>query len=173
MHIRAVDREFSVVVDTGPLGSRADIAPFVGIRHEATERLYSELLDIPLDEFVATVGANVGYVLGTGYRRWEPSSAPAEVLLAIESAVEKLRPFMRLEALEQAWAVTEVGGPGKPYRRVILALLRGASTAFVQSLREAEAQLCRHEDEVCAQFRGFSDRARARAFELFGSSLLN
>jgi hypothetical protein len=50
IHLLSVDPEFSLWVDTGPLGPRVDIAPFVGLRHEAVENLAEAKAKKSLDE---------------------------------------------------------------------------------------------------------------------------
>lgn len=62
MHQIRTDEEFSLWVDTGPLETREDIAPFIGIRHEPTQQLRARLKGHANDPWVGTVGANVGYV---------------------------------------------------------------------------------------------------------------
>lgn len=97
MHLRRLDSEFSLWVDTGPIGKRSDIAPFVGLRHDSVETLCGELLGVPDDLVVGTVGANVGYVLSGEYRWWDSPSSASEVVQGILSALERLRPFASLE----------------------------------------------------------------------------
>lgn len=97
-HFLPIDEERSWVVDTGPLDShRTDIAPFVGIRHESLEKLMSELLDVPHNGVNASVGANVGYVLGVGYKTYKSPTAVANVLNAIDAAQERLRQHLGIE----------------------------------------------------------------------------
>ncbi len=67
MHLLPLDKEYSFWVDTDPLERRPDISPFVGIRHNGVEGLTAEFLGLSKDDWVGTIGANVGYVLHNGY----------------------------------------------------------------------------------------------------------
>jgi len=162
MHLLRVDGDWSFWVDTGPLGKRKDISPFVGVRHDGIERLWSELMEFPNDDWVGTVGANVGYVLGTGYKTWEPPSEPKEVLDSIDSAVERLRPMLSLHALPQAWSITGAKSPSWRYRDIVIQLLLGNRQAVPNRLDAARVEMCQQEDEICAQFRAFEQRIQAR-----------
>ena len=166
MHLLRVGTDSWFWVDTGPLGSHSDIAPSVGIRHDGVERLSAELLGVPFDEYVGTVGANVGYVRGEDYRRWETPSGAAEVLDAIDGALELLRPFLRLEALPNAWSICGTSEPGRFYRLIPIWLLLGEYSKVDAGLEEARSLFCRREGEVCEQFRAFEKRVRAYALRL-------
>ena len=158
IHLLRIDASFSLGVDTGPLGKRSDIAPFVGIRHDGVETLLSELLDLAPDDWVGTVAANVGYVLGKGYQRWEPPTQAEHVLEAIEIALDRLRPLLSLEKLPEAWSIEGARGPLWRYREIIVLLTRGQVADSLMRLEAARAELCRHEDEVCDQFLSFAER---------------
>jgi hypothetical protein len=62
MHLRHVWGDWHFWVDTGPLGKRADITPFVGIRNDVLEHRVSEFLSLPPDDSAGSLGANIGYV---------------------------------------------------------------------------------------------------------------
>ena len=162
MHLLRLDQEFSFWVDTGPLGSRPDIAPFAGLRSDSIETLFAEFLGVPALETVGTVGGNVGYVL-TGqrekYRWWDPPADPAEVVSVIQAALERYRPFARLSLMREAWNVIPFPvDPGDKYRLVVLAVVNRDRAAVPALLKEAEEQYCAREDEVCEQFRDFQQR---------------
>lgn len=161
-HLRRVDEEFSVGVDTGPLEKRADIAPFVGIRHDGVETLLAELADIPADDWVFSVGANVGYVLGGEYLAWEPPSQVREVVEVIDSALGHLHSFLSLECLPKAWSIKGAKDPMWRYREMILLLLRGEKLAIGEKFLDARRELCKREDEICEQYRGFERRLQER-----------
>ncbi len=91
VHSLRVDGDFSLWVDTGPIGSRVDIAPFIGIRHDGIKTLRAELLRSTVISVSGTVGANVGYVLGRGYLSWVPPTSAVEVVSTIQMGLERLR----------------------------------------------------------------------------------
>jgi len=161
MHLRPVDSEFSLWVDTGPIGSRSDIAPFVGLRHDRTEHLVPELLDVPYFDWTATVGANVGYVLGEEYQRWNPPSTADEVLVAVDAALETLKDFMPLSRLPEAWNIRGAQTPGWRFHEIVVFYLLEDRMKMNAKLEAARASLCQTEDGVCEQFRGFEKRLLA------------
>jgi len=161
MHRREVDCHFYEVVDTGPLGTRTDIAPFVGLRHDGVERLFAECLGETEDAWVATVGANVGYVLGGEYLYWDDPKAVDEVLHKITSALTTLSRIRSLDTLTDAVAAN-VDDPGRHYRLVCLAAIRDRPDEVTQQLTEARATYCARPDAVCEQFLGFERRIRER-----------
>lgn len=161
MHLLSIDGERSWVVDTGPLDSkRADIAPFVGVRHESLEKLTSELLNVPPHASNASAGANVGYVLGVGYKNYIPPTATSIVMSAIDAAQDRLRPYLSVEDLPAIWKLTGVYDPGRRYRDVVINLMTGRHSDIPKSLEEARTEFCEYEDEVCAQFRVFEENVR-------------
>jgi hypothetical protein len=163
MHLLRVDTERSWVVDTGPLGGkRTDIAPFVGIRVESLEKMTAELLQVPAGESNASVGANVGYVLGLGYKTYIPPTAVAHVISAIDAAQERLKPYFSLAELPEIWKMTGVYDPGWQYRDITIKLLTGRYAVVPHSLEEARKEFCQFDDEVCEQFRGFERNVRKR-----------
>ncbi|HXK58265.1 MAG TPA: hypothetical protein PLP42_00085 [Acidobacteriota bacterium] len=87
MHLQRFDEAFSFWVDTGPLGTRDDIAPFVGVRNNQIEQIVGELLGLPDDGWTGTAGANVGYILDGKYRYWSSPTRADEVLGAIETTI--------------------------------------------------------------------------------------
>lgn len=157
-----VDDSFSFGVDTGPLGNRSDIAPFVGIRHDGVQQLRAELMGSPGSQWSGTVSANVGYVLGEEYRWWEPPTPPEEVLRAIHLALDRLRPFLGLDKLPGAWEIQGAKVPGWRYTEITVHLLRGDRQLVLERLEAARSEFCKREDEICEQFRGFEQRVKSR-----------
>jgi hypothetical protein len=162
MHLLRVDENFSLWVDTGPLGERSDIAPFVGVRHDGVEQQVSELLGLSADDWVGTVGANVGYVLGDEYKSWEPPRELEEVLRTIDSALERLRPLLSLDKLPRAWEIKGAKDPSWRYREIVILLLRGERQSALDRLDAARAEMCQQKDEICEQFQAFAQRVQAR-----------
>jgi len=158
-HLLRVDDEFSLAVDTGPLNKKPDIAPFVGIRSESVEKLLAKLMELPEDEWIGSLGGNVGYVLNQEYRWWGPPSPASDVLAAIDAALDKLRPFLSLDKLAAAWAFTSKD-PAWRYREIVILLLRGLHDAIPEHLEAARAEFCQHQDEVCEQFEQFAGNVR-------------
>jgi hypothetical protein len=161
MHVLPVDGEFSFWVDTGPLGKRTDIAPTAGLRHSGVEALFATLLGVPRDEYSGTVGANVGEIVSGHYSRWEPPSRPEVVLEAIDLALAKMRPFMTLERLAEAWTIAG-DDPGRLYRLVVISLLRGDLESAERNLSAARDSYAKHGGEGAEQFAGFEGRVRER-----------
>lgn len=157
-HLLKISEGFSLGVDTGPIGARTDIAPVVGIRHDATESLLGKLLELPGDERVFTVAANVGYVLGDRYLAWQPPTPPEEVMGRIKAALEQLRPYLSLEHLAEAWKLRGTQDPSWKYRNVILAVLRNQRDEAMKLLEEVRRERCQQEDPGCEEFRGFEKR---------------
>jgi hypothetical protein len=158
-----IDEDRSWIVDTGPLDSRrTDIAPFVGIRHQLLEKLTSELLAVPPDESNATAGANVGYILGLGYKIYASPTPVAEVLKVIDAAIQRLEPHAAFVDLPRIWSTTAVYDPGWRYRDIAFKLLVGQRQDIDAALTAARAEFCEYEDEVCSQFREFERNVRMR-----------
>lgn len=156
MHRLPIDAGFSFWVDTGPLGKRDDIAPFVGLRSEEVEALVSSFLGLPLDAWVGTVGANIGYVLGREYSSWESPTPVSEVLATIKEGLERLRPFASRGALAGAWDLVGKEDPSYWYRRLVVARLTQDPPHHLARLASlAEADLCSTQDEVCEEFTRF------------------
>jgi hypothetical protein len=109
-----------------------------------------------------TVGANVGYVLGAGYLSWTPPATADEVMRAIDVAHDRMEAFMSLEKLAAAWEIEGSKRPGWQYSRIATYLLRGDRQAVEDELAFARAELCRHADELCAQFTSFAQRVQER-----------
>jgi hypothetical protein len=161
MHLKHLTRDFSWVVDVGPLGSGEDVAPFVGIRHDGLEALLATLLGVPLDRTIASVGDNVGYLLEGNYRSWRPIQSAEDVLNAITVAQEKLLPYLSENNMARVWDLTSrTADPAWRYREVALLILLGDSQHVQAKLHEARAHFCKFDDEVCEQFRDFERRAR-------------
>lgn len=161
MHLLRLTDELSWVVDTGPLGKEGDISPFVGIRHDALEQLVFRLLDLPLDPSVASVGANVGYIVDDAFQTWSPHSKVSDVLAVIALAQEKLMPYLSLEKLPGVWALTRLRDPGMRYRQIAILLLLQDYLSIPETLETARSEFCRFEDAMCEQFRGFERRVRS------------
>lgn len=161
-HVLRDSDQFSLWVDTGPLERRVDIAPFVGIRHHGIERLRAELLGRPQDDWVGTVGANVGYVLGGEYASWEPPSQADEVIRTIDLALERMRSFLSLDCLPAAWQIRGTKAPGWRYKRIVLFLLLGDSGALRTEIEAARGEYCVQNDEMCAEFLAFEQAVKSR-----------
>ena len=157
--VQRLGDEWSFWVDTGPLGKSADITPFVGIRNDRVEELFACLLGVPHDKYVGTVGANVGYLIDGQVITWVEPTPADEVVRAIERALERLRPYLSLDRLPQAWELKGASDPGKLYRLVVIALLRGDRESAMQALENARKVFCKVENAVCDQFRDFEARA--------------
>jgi hypothetical protein len=155
--LRRESDDWSFWVDTGPLGKQADIAPFAGIRNDKVEELFARLLGVPHDQHVGTVGANVGYLISGQQMTWREPASSDEVVGAIEEALRRFQPYMRLDVLPRAWDLKGATGPGKLYRLVVVAVLRRDREAALKGLSEARRVYCRAENEVCMQFRGFEE----------------
>lgn len=166
MHLIRLDGAFQFVVDTGPLGKRSGIAPWVGLRHDAARRVVNELLELPPDDYVGTVGAYVGYVLGDDYCEWREMAELHDVLEAIGDARAVLSQYATLDRLADAWKIRGTQGPGYCYSLVVVAALRGEWREARSWLAEAGRLDCKFEDELCEQFRRFERNVRARYAEL-------
>src|SRR5262249_16308156 len=149
-HLKRIDRDFSWCVDTGRIGSRTDIAPFVGIRSDAVELERAELMALPDDAWIGTVGGNVGGELGGPYKFWEPGGDGNDMVDTVIAGLEALRPYMTMESLARAfthsWAARH---PGAPYTLVTVALLNGDQPQVLAELSRAESKLCARADQVC------------------------
>lgn len=168
-HLRRVDTDFSLCVDTGPLGPRKDIHPFVGIRSDCVERAVFELMGLEQDDWTATVGANVGYVLNGEYRWWDEGAPVQEILDAIDAALARFRPYMHLTTLAGAFKFQGAAeNPGKPYTLVVIALLNRDANLVARLLADAEAILCARPDAVCDQFKDFEMRVTKRLSTMAG-----
>jgi hypothetical protein len=162
MHLLRADKDWSYWVDTGPIGKQPDISPFVGIRHDDIERLFLELLHLPRDQIVGTLGANVGYILDGKYRFWSSADKFDEVLQAIEMALERLRPFMTLNTISEGWRIEGTQTPGWQYREIIVLLLNGEKQLMLDRLRAARTELCRYNDALCEEFIRFEQTVLTR-----------
>jgi len=161
MHLKRIDSDISLWVDTGPLGPRTDISPFIGVRSNRVEDVYQRWLAVPRDKYVGTFGGNVGYVIDGAYRHFEDSASDSEVLEAIETGLRRYEPFLSVERLHMAEAIAGIRDPGRGYRLVVVHALRGDLISAREALANAEKEYCRRNDGVCEQFRGFSQRAKA------------
>ncbi|WP_405056348.1 hypothetical protein OG474_26855 [Kribbella sp. NBC_01505] len=154
-----------MVAALGPLNRRDDVAVGLGIRSEAIERLVSDLTGLENMPYVSSVGANLGYVLGGDFRTWSlPESTPAEIYQQAIRGFEVLRPFMSMERASDAFLAVPAAAanPSANYVMVAIELLRGRREPLAAQLQAAEKVYCRRDDEVCADFRAFEARARAR-----------
>jgi hypothetical protein len=158
---------FSFVVDTGPLGKDSDIAPWVMIRNDEVDRLESELSNLEYDGWGGHIGANVGCLNGNGYQTWENPVDKEEVLRAIDQAMDRLRPYLGLDRMADAWNAFRI--PDEPiriFREIPIMLLRGADdAAILRKLDEARPIHCKHGGPVTEQFLRFEARVRRRLAE--------
>lgn len=161
MHLLPIDKQFSYWVDIGPIETQSDIAPFVGIRHDQVEKLFGEFLGVPKDNWVGTIGANVGYVLGEGYRWWKPPSKAEEVIDKILLAFERYKPFLSLERIIDAWEVAGIDDPDRSYREIVILIMQGHYEDALKKLEAARNMFCKQENEICDQFKGFERRSLA------------
>ena len=159
-HLLRVSGDFSLGVDTGPIGTRTDIAPLVGIRNDLIEGLLGKCLDVPADEWVFTVAANVGYVLGDRHLAWQPPAEPQEVVEKISAALDELRKYLSLQRLTEAWKLRGTQDPSWRYRNVIVFGLRNQRGQALALLDEVRDERCQAEDPGCEEFRGFEKRFR-------------
>jgi hypothetical protein len=162
MHHLRLQPGVSFWVDTGPVGKRTDIAPFVGIRFDDIERVVGELMELPFDAWVGTAGANVGYVLGQGFKQWEPPTAPEVVIEAIDAALQRLQSFASIQDLPSLWDLVSRDDPWWRYREMAALLIQGDRELIARRLEEAEDEFCRTEGGMCDQFHAFARQMRAR-----------
>jgi hypothetical protein len=160
MHLRRVDSDLSLWVDTGPLGRQEDVSPFIGVRSDRVEDAFGRWLGVPPDKHVGTFGANVGYVIDGSYRNFKPPATEFDVVAVIEQGLSRYQLFLSFDRLPEAEAVAGIKDPGRAYRLVVVHALRGDLAAARQALVEAEREYCRYPGEVCEQFRAFVQRAR-------------
>ena len=159
-HLRREDDQFSYWVDTGPIGTRSDIVPFLGLRHDRVSEISDRLRGLEPDPYSGTVGGNVGKVLGGPFRRWSANGDTREVVSTILTGLEALRPYMTLERLPAAFDASWAVGPSNSYRLVVVYLLLENRAQVEESLDRAEAEYCRQDDEICATFRRFEAGVR-------------
>jgi hypothetical protein len=155
-----VDGAVNLVVEVGPLNGFGDVAPFVGLRHDAIEDLKSDLMELPRDALSATVGGNVGIVLGSTYQSW-PSSSPLEpVVDAVDRGVAIMETYARPDRLSAALEAF-------PLRvleysiRVPVYLYLGDRVQAERWLALSEPNECRAPGPMCEQFRRFARNTRA------------
>lgn len=158
MHLLRVDKDWSFWVDIGPIGKSADISPFVGIRHDGLEVVRSELMGLPHDESVGSLGANAGYILNEGYRHWKAEGKSEEVLGCIDRALDRLKPLMDLKKINEGWKIQGTTSPGWQYSEIIVYYLLGQEGLVLEKLRMAQAVFCKRDDGVCKQFKSFEQR---------------
>ena len=142
-------------MDTGPIGKSADISPFVGIRHDGLEVLRSELLGLPHDESVGSLGANVGYVINEGYRHWKAEGKLEEVLGCIDTALDRLKSLMDLKKINEGWKIQGATSPGWQYSEIIIFYLLGQKQLVLEKLSMAHAVFCKRDNNLCKEFKGF------------------
>ena len=161
MHLKRLARDVSWVVDTAPLDGGGDIAPFIGIRHDGLEELVADLLGLPLDATVASVGDNAGFLLNGEYRSWKSGQKVEDVTSAIALAEERLLPYLSLKNIFGVWNLTSRNAdPAWRYREIARLILLGEVDGIDDRLDAARADFCRYEDQVCEQFRDFERRVR-------------
>jgi hypothetical protein len=121
------------------------------------------------DDWTATVGANVGYVLNGQYRSWNEGAPVQEVLEAIDAALARFKPFMSLTTLAGAFRFQGAAeNPGTPYSLVVIALLNRDTDLVVRLLADAAAVLCARPDAVCDQFKDFETRVTKQLSTMAG-----
>lgn len=162
-HLRPLQPGVSFIVDTGPLGRRSDISPWVVLRNDQVEEAYSRFIGLPNDPFVGTVGANVGYIVDGTYRSWSGGEDVSSVTRAIDEAQRILAPFADLAKLSVAWKIRGTEAPGFERHLVVVHYLLGNRPEMDRWLGEAERLECRVEDGVCEQFRRFKANLLADA----------
>jgi hypothetical protein len=158
VHLLRIDDDWRFNVDTGPIGSRSDIAPFVGLRNERVEYLVSKFMDLENHPTTGTVSANVGYILDTEYKRWDIPSHPQEVLDFIDKAFVRLKAFQSLELLPEAWQLKGTQFPGWQSSLAVTYLLNGNRKGLEDTLALARKDFCSSEDAACEQWRNFERR---------------
>jgi hypothetical protein len=151
----------SLVVDTGPLNGFGDIAPWIGLQYLPAVQLQAALMELPLDRFNATVGDNVGIILGDGYRSWSGLASFDDVVGAVVRAASRMLAFADLEALPSTF---EIPGATTPtaFNAVPIYLLLGVPTEVERWLAKGALDECQHPGPVCDQFRRFEANARSR-----------
>jgi len=153
-HLRPIEGPLSFVVDTGPLDGYGDIAPGIGLRHDGVEALRARLIGSPFTRHAATVIANVGIVLGEGYRTWSSPEDLAQAVGAIERALEVTGGYASLDRLPSWWDRPGVRVPNA-YTAATVYLILGDDANVNRWLREGERTQCRLAGPVCEQFRRF------------------
>ena len=165
-----LDEDFSYVVVIGSVSQRSDVvAPGVGLCCVPVEGLLVDLgvvpaLESPL-EFRTTVGANVGYVLGEGYRSFQPPASVGDVIETIDAGLHVLDAYRSVPGV--AVGIDAVGGaasyPGASYARVVACHLAGDAQGMERALERARVEYLRYpDDEIAATFREFERRLSAR-----------
>lgn len=162
---RDEDPEWSMVVGLGPLNRREDVSAALGIRSESVQGLHTELSGLENAPTVATVGANYGYVTGGSFKMWAaPEDSVEDIYQNILGGLEKLRPYMSLDRVADAYVAIPAAeaDPSAHYRLIVIELLRERPEAVAAAMQQAEKVYCRRDDEICADFRAFQEKARAR-----------
>ena len=158
MHRRDVDREFSLIVDTGRPGPPAGVHPFLFLRHDGVQRLASEFLGLRTDKYVGTIGANPGCILDGTYRFWGVLSGPdvvPDVIALIEQSSEILLRYASLERLPEAWKLDWVPKDASRFSLATIYMLLGGRPRLSAVLAEGELYDCQAEGALCDQFRRF------------------
>lgn len=163
MHRKEIEPGIWSIVDTGPLGNRRDIAPWVGIRHDRVEEAFTRFIELPNQPWVPTVAANVGYIVSGTYRSWLGNEDADDVLHEIDAARRILAPFADLAKLSDAWKIRGTEAPGFECHLAVVHYLLGNRPEMDRWLAEAERLECRVEDGVCEQFRRFKANLLADA----------
>jgi len=154
-HMKPLVPGVAAIVSTGPLDGRPDIDPWVGLRNDRVEELDTQLSGMRNDAHIATVGSNVGYILGGEFRHWTGDENVEEVLSEIEKAQGVLASFADLARLSDAWKIRGTEGPGYQRRLAVVNYLLGNQPETERWLREAERVECRVQDELCDEFQRF------------------
>ena len=154
-HKKAIRPDFELIVDIGPLDGPPHISPWIGIRSEAGGRLQAELLELPNDPYVATIGDNVGAIIRAGYLGWQGNESMGEVQKAIDDAARVMAEYATLPKLVE-WAQRLDYITAVP-----LLLLLGDRTQAEAWLARAKQSECAQPDALCDQFRRFERNARS------------
>ena len=159
-HTRRIDRDFSVVADVGISAPR--LAPWVGLRHDPTQEIVSELIELTDDGLYPTVGSNVGYVVEGTYLEWTESASPDVVEGMVLKAIERVSAFASLDLLPEIWSIPGTNLPGYHRKLAVIAALSSRPQDVARWLAEGERLDCAYDDEVCEHYRVFRRNFEAR-----------
>jgi hypothetical protein len=157
-----IDDEFSWIVNTGPQGRGSEIALWLGLRHNRTQSLFSELIELHDSGFVATAGSNLGYLLGGEFRVWREPTLPQTLLASIEQGRLALEPYLSLESLPGIFEIKGSRSPGYHFKLASIYLLLGDYPRARDWLDEGERTDCRVQDALCEQFHRFRRNLESR-----------
>ena len=159
---RRIDDEFTWVVDTGPLDRGPDISPYIGVRHERADKVFSECIELFDSGFSATGGSNLGYVLGHGFRTWHEPATPEALVAEIEKGQEVLAQFLSLARMPEIYNIRGAKEPGYHFKLAAIYFVLDDYARVREWLAEGERTDCRVQDSVCEQFRRFKRNLERR-----------